>query len=591
MTTIARRAMTEKPDWKYPQKVFVVSDLHLGGRGAARLPQGQGVDFRMCSEHGQRRLVQLIRRHILPVHTLTCPAHLVINGDFIDFLAEPDVSSATGYAAFTFDESVAVAKLQRILDQPGYNFADGSAPTDGNLGCSEVFEALADFVTTPGTYLTILLGNHDLELAWKESLKALATKLGADQGCVYFCPDGSPLILGEKALYIDHGNRVDAWNRVNYKTLMRYMGGDRSSTFAPPPGSDLVVRIMNKIKEKYSFVDLLKPEKRTAIPILWFLADKPEREKLVDHFFSINYAFKVLYNKIAAVTNFQSSSSVTHASQLPLFEPPIPYRAAKEVAWKREREVIQGPETIDRQSLAEALREELVLASDIESFLTGQITAKVAPAANTGFVQKVGAIGQAARSEPMRSSYSAISADAQRVIQESLLRTIQLFYADNPQALSIYEGKDETTASALKLLKIYQVVIYGHTHLIKRRDLANGHSYCNLGTFADLMLVPEPVFSPVHSATPATTLHTLLLDLENNQLAAHRKTLPGFAQVDIDGHGHASSPRLAVIADDAAEYLVDIPAAGSVAARDLPSLWDVSRAVDKLASPKSSRTS
>src|SRR5262245_10481743 len=124
--------------------IYVISDLHIGG---AR-PEGNSPGFQMCPPESRRRLARFIhyvRRAARP-HGSTL--ELIINGDFVDFLAEQP------FEPFTASADTAVEKLRRIIKT-----ADVDAP-DGQ----RIFPALQAFVTD-GHRLTVLLGNHDIELS------------------------------------------------------------------------------------------------------------------------------------------------------------------------------------------------------------------------------------------------------------------------------------------------------------------------------------------------------------------------------------------------------------------------------------------
>ena len=113
------------------EEVYVVSDLHLGGSPGAQI-------FSL----GTRLAATIDRLRDAPAEVRRA---LVINGDFIDFLAE-------GPAEY-FSGSEAIAKLTRII---------------GDAAFAPVFEALKSFVGTAGRSLVIVLGNHDVELALPE---------------------------------------------------------------------------------------------------------------------------------------------------------------------------------------------------------------------------------------------------------------------------------------------------------------------------------------------------------------------------------------------------------------------------------------
>ncbi len=110
-------------------ELYVVSDLHLGG------PPG----FQIFNSGAElKRLIDHLRR--------TSPDRkvgLLINGDFVDFLAE--------LPARHFDPAGAIRKLNRVArEDPAF---------------TPVFDALRRFAETKNRRLIINLGNHDLELA------------------------------------------------------------------------------------------------------------------------------------------------------------------------------------------------------------------------------------------------------------------------------------------------------------------------------------------------------------------------------------------------------------------------------------------
>src|ERR1044072_7063904 len=138
--------------------ILVVSDLHLGGRPAS----GPDPGFQMCPPASRRRLARFIHRLAAPAGLIPPgdTRELLINGDFIDFLAEEP------FAAFTGDASVAITKLQRTI-----RLCDEGSPEG-----ERVFSARAELVER-GHRLTILLGNHDIELALPQVRWALVDGL------------------------------------------------------------------------------------------------------------------------------------------------------------------------------------------------------------------------------------------------------------------------------------------------------------------------------------------------------------------------------------------------------------------------------
>jgi UDP-2,3-diacylglucosamine pyrophosphatase LpxH len=235
-------------------KLFVVSDLHMGGEAPYQI-------FRRGQLFAD--LVNSIRESADDEKVA-----LLINGDLIDFLAEPD--------ARCFDPAGAARKLQRIAADPSF---------------SMVFAALRTFAASPHCRLIINLGNHDLELAlpWvRDVLLEILSSPTAGASRVELVLDGSSYAcaVGGKRVICLHGNEVDPWNVADYEMIRRIARditqGRLVREWNPNAGSQLVIEVMNEIKRRYAFVDLLKPEDRTVVPILAALneASKPRLRRI-----------------------------------------------------------------------------------------------------------------------------------------------------------------------------------------------------------------------------------------------------------------------------------------------------------------------
>jgi UDP-2,3-diacylglucosamine pyrophosphatase LpxH len=243
------------------EDLYVVSDLHLGGtKGSPIFRSGEN-------------LAALIK-HL----AYTYPTHggqraLILNGDVIDSLAEViDHYVASPNAAETM--------LADIMDHPDFEM---------------VWSALADFVSKKKHRLVICIGNHDLELAYPNVQEQIVMRLGGEEnesirgrilfstmGIGHLCRVGS----GEKSARVRcvHGNEYDKWNAISPENMARLVRssclGVESKIADDPPnaGTHLVIDVMNKIKEKYPFVDLLKPEVETVFNILLALDPATKKE-------------------------------------------------------------------------------------------------------------------------------------------------------------------------------------------------------------------------------------------------------------------------------------------------------------------------
>lgn len=229
-------------------ELYCISDLHLGGEsGFQMFTQGEllaGFFQSLAALEGEKRVI------------------LVINGDFIDFLAE-----ARGQGIY-LDPSGATTKLRRVFADPILKPA---------------LEALAIYLQTSSRFLALTLGNHDLELALpdvrEELTRLLAGTDEAARGRLFLALDGAGFTAhvgrdGEFSARVlaVHGNEADLLNVTDHEALRRLCLdlslGRTPKEWTPNAGTKLVIDLMNGIKERYPFVDLLKPEVHAVIPTL-----------------------------------------------------------------------------------------------------------------------------------------------------------------------------------------------------------------------------------------------------------------------------------------------------------------------------------
>lgn len=424
--------------------LFVISDLHLGGEHG----------FQICSPESQTRLADFIR-HVAAQKNTDQDVHLVLNGDIVDFLAEKEFSS------FTNDDVAAREKLASIINNT-----------------RQVWDSLRDLVACDAR-LTVMLGNHDVELSLPSTRQLLMETIGA--GRVEFIYDNQALVVG--SVLIEHGNRYDKWNVVSHDALRAIRSamsrGENPIKYIGPPGSQLVKDVMNPIKGKYPFIDLLKPENSGMLPILAVL--EPSAMKFVP--------------KLAALA--------AQATEARFDENGIP---------------------LDYQNIAAAtLRfptkdEGLALALSL---------------AGIGDPQNIAAIGEA---KGFLERWKSDASEVARNIQlNMLLRAMRHYTKAARQAFNVgNEEQDYLLPANAAATNGHKVIIYGHTHLAKRVRLdKQGTIYLNTGTWADLMKVPDAILGD-DDALARKQLEYFLDDLEHGRLDAWRCQVPTFARVDFD---------------------------------------------------------
>ena len=231
-------------------ELYVVSDIHLGGRRDAN-------DNFQIFNRGER--LGNLARHIAEQRVDEDVA-LVLNGDIIDSLAEDEVP---GYIAA--DSNTALKMMDHLYQDSSFR---------------PVWDSLAHFVKTPRRHLVFVVGNHDIELALPVVENSIREHLAGGnenaQARLHFATHGSGFgchVAGAR-IFCTHGNELDKWNWVDYSMLGQLANAINAgrtvemSKWKPNAGTRLVVDVMNAVKRRYPFVDLLKPEVAAVAAVL-----------------------------------------------------------------------------------------------------------------------------------------------------------------------------------------------------------------------------------------------------------------------------------------------------------------------------------
>jgi UDP-2,3-diacylglucosamine pyrophosphatase LpxH len=209
------------------RRLFVISDLHLGGTPPPMMTSTKELATFISNLPERRRGDERLE--------------LVIAGDFVDFLA------IAPFAAFTTSPLEARDKLRQMMQDAAFG---------------TVFDALGRFVAA-GHWLTVLLGNHDVELVFPSVQDAFLRHIDATPHDVQFVQDNRAYRVG--ALLIEHGNRYDSANENDW-TGLRALVSALSRGEAPidqlevSAGSRLVESLISPLKSRYPFIDLLQPQ-------------------------------------------------------------------------------------------------------------------------------------------------------------------------------------------------------------------------------------------------------------------------------------------------------------------------------------------
>lgn len=198
----------------------MLSDMHLGSdiadEGPARAPaRSQSVDDDLCS----------LLDHYREAHPGEGKWHLVINGDFIDFM-----SVSIRFASIDGAGSGLATELNEEERAHGLGTSEEHARVKLSRVAERhraVFAALAAFVAA-GHRLTIVAGNHDREFHWdgvKEDFKSLLLAALGERS------EGATPVAGEflsriqfspwffwveGLVYVEHGHQYDSFCATHF---------------------------------------------------------------------------------------------------------------------------------------------------------------------------------------------------------------------------------------------------------------------------------------------------------------------------------------------------------------------------------------
>jgi UDP-2,3-diacylglucosamine pyrophosphatase LpxH len=471
------------------REVHVISDLHIGGR----YPTSNATDdrgFRMCTRVADltRFVVGLAERR-----ARGADVELVINGDFVDFLAEEGADSdgegEPVFVPFVSDPAEAERRFDVI--------AGRDAP---------LFDELRRLVEAGGR-LTLLLGNHDVELSFPRVRRRLAERLGANAPArLTFLHDGEAYVVGDAL--IEHGNRYDGFNVVDHDALRRLrslqsrnQAEGSAYTFEPPPGSRLVASIMNPIKKAYPFIDLLKPETEAVAPIL--LALEP------------GYRGKAI----------ELIKLAREAGRRAPIAPAEPAYGGDIAASGDDRGDHGG-------DLGAGGADPLVAA--LAGVMPGGAAARFVAGLDDG--EAGGDIASLGAGSAIGLARLLAGRGVEGVERRlpALLEALRAAQHDRS-----FDTSYETVPAYLDAARAladrgFRYVLFGHTHLAKRVDLGGGRAYLNTGTWADLIRFPEGIIAPGNPGALAE-LRAFVDDLAHRRFDRWICFRPTYARLDVRG--------------------------------------------------------
>lgn len=469
------------------REVYLISDLHLGGAQPATAdPNDRG--FRICT-HGPE-----LARFVDALAAKPPSVELIVNGDMVDFLAEDD--GGAGWLAFTTDQDDAVRKLDSIIDRD-----------------KELFAAFGRFLER-GHRLVVLLGNHDVELALPAVRQRFGERIGlTGRHNFHFIYDGEAYRIG-RAL-IEHGNRYDAFNIVDYdglrrlrSLLSRNQAVPADYAFAAPAGSHIVAEVMNPIKAQYRLIDLLKPENEAMIPVLM----------------AIEPGYRKVLTKIAAL-GLQARKHKLAGPAMPSFAGDISARGDSPF----------GDDSF-ASDISAAPPKPDALDTIMKERLGSEAAVVMAGAAANPFAEDISARETIDRSWGLARMLLSSSRETFQARLPALLAAVRSVHTDSTftrdaECFTEYLGAAKELASGG-----FDYVIFGHTHAARDVSLPGGARYLNLGTWADLIKFPSQILSgPAPAALDG--LRAFVEDMSTGQLSAWTSFTPTYVKMVVGTDG------------------------------------------------------
>jgi hypothetical protein len=396
-----------------------------------------------------------------------------------------------------------------------------------------------------------------------------------------FVHNGEAYVVGN--VLIEHGNRYDVWNQINYSTLrqecsmlsrrLRVSEEQREDRyFVVPAGTYLVIHFMNRIKSRYRFVDLLKPETKTVIPLLLTLEwdHRPTLEQILQ-------IGPVAKRRLAAGTGGDhqplgagelaaegealapgavgAGDMVDSGSDSDMVEensaagrPDTPTEPARLL----EEFVPETNMSVDRVLLEVLSEKDAVLfgvaaptpGQDLNFIKDAAAKAKAAATRVTGKARAAAAWLRAEAGDLAQTARSLAQA-----VKQAGIDKISAAWRDQIRAALRALNQDDCSFSLMCELEDYkgaarkaaneggfEVVVYGHTHLPKKVPLGpnqGGPWYFNTGTWCDVMQLPQAILGN-DDPESKKALNTFLAAVKVNDYQPYVRRYLTFLEIEID---------------------------------------------------------
>lgn len=236
--------------------ILVISDLHLSAGKMFKGKKNLLEDFHYDSE-----LIDFLNYYCSGDYA-EIEVELIINGDFLDFLAVPYVEY---YDDEFWSEKAALDKLKMIM-----------AAHRG------VLDAMKNFLSKEGKKIVYIIGNHDAEFVF-DSLKQEFLNYFGEHGKKITLSNAISTLIPTLGVSIQHGHQYERAHDFDQEnSVVETLHGEKY--FIPPWGSYYVTNVINKYKQERVFINAVRPIKHFMIHGLIF-----------DTFFTVRFMLSNFY--------------------------------------------------------------------------------------------------------------------------------------------------------------------------------------------------------------------------------------------------------------------------------------------------------
>ncbi|MBF0205560.1 MAG: metallophosphoesterase [Oligoflexia bacterium] len=249
--------------------ILVISDLHLSAGALVFGRKNPLEDFFF-----DRELIDFLKYYSSAEYREK-EVELILNGDFLDFLAVPFVPF---FDDEYWKEDASIVKLKMIMEAH-----------------KDIFVALKNFISEeiPNKKIIYILGNHDAEMLFPQVRKIFNNFLFGDNdqlaGSRFLFNLKENCYRPHKKILIKHGHEYESAHSFSTaRSIIR--NKDNQLYFLPSWGAYYVIRVINKFKEQRYFINAVRPIRTFIIYGMIF-----------DTLFTIRFLFANFYYVIMVI--------------------------------------------------------------------------------------------------------------------------------------------------------------------------------------------------------------------------------------------------------------------------------------------------